>query len=591
MVTTPDYHGPMKRFPLAALALALSLAGAGALAQAATAPPPKELSQPVVSSLGAQKFYDHLVGEMSARTGEPAAGISLMLDSARRTKDPALYQRAVEMALQSRSYEVALQAVRAWKQAFPQSREANRWLLQILVGLNRLQESVEPLKAEIALADAADRNAVIGLVPRLYARAADRKLAASVAEQALAGATQHKETAAAAWTAIGRLRRAADNPAGAIDALRRALAANPQADAPALLALEMIDPKQPEAEQLFKQYLAAKPDSELRLHYARQLLDAQRYAEATEQVKVVTAQHPDQPEAWLAQGTLQLQDNQDAAAEVSLKRYLEVVQTRANDEQRRAGEAQAYLNLSRIAEKRKDYQLANAWLDKIQDPSDLLAATQRKASVLAQQGKLEEGRKLIRALPERDPADARQKALAEVALLRDQKQYKAAYDLMGQVVAKQQSFDPDLVYDQAMIAEKMGNLAAMEKLLREVIAKKPEYHHAYNALGYSLADRNTRLPEAKELIQKALAFAPEDPFISDSLGWVEYRMGNRSEALRILDGAYKLRPDADIAAHLGEVLWSMGQRERAQSVWKEGMLLNNDNDTLQETLKRLHVKP
>jgi tetratricopeptide (TPR) repeat protein len=158
-------------------------------------------------------------------------------------------------------------------------------------------------------------------------------------------------------------------------------------------------------------------------------------------------------------------------------------------------------------------------------------------------------------------------------------------------VAKQQPFDADLVYDQAMLAEKIGNMAEMERLLRQVMANKPDYHHAYNALGYSLAERNVRLTEAKELIQKALTFAPDDPFISDSLAWVEYRMGNKVEALRILDIAYKSRPDADIAAHLGEVLWSLGQRERAQAIWKEGLLLNSDNDTLQETLKRLRVKP
>jgi tetratricopeptide (TPR) repeat protein len=137
----------------------------------------------------------------------------------------------------------------------------------------------------------------------------------------------------------------------------------------------------------------------------------------------------------------------------------------------------------------------------------------------------------------------------------------------------------------------MGNLPDMERLLRRVIAEKPDYHHAYNALGYSLADRHLRLPEAKELIQKALTFAPEDPFISDSLAWVEFRMGNRAEALRILDTAYKTRPDAEIAAHLGEVLWSLGQRERALAIWKEGLLLNNESETLLETLKRLRVKP
>jgi Flp pilus assembly protein TadD len=130
----------------------------------------------------------------------------------------------------------------------------------------------------------------------------------------------------------------------------------------------------------------------------------------------------------------------------------------------------------------------------------------------------------------------------------------------------------------------------MERLLRRIIAEKPEYHHAYNALGYSFADRNIRLSEARQLILKALEFAPGDPFISDSLGWVEFRNGNKAEAVRILQLAYKARPDAEIAAHLGEVLWSMGQRDQAMSIWREGAQLNADNETLTGTLKRLRVK-
>ncbi len=136
-----------------------------------------------------------------------------------------------------------------------------------------------------------------------------------------------------------------------------------------------------------------------------------------------------------------------------------------------------------------------------------------------------------------------------------------------------------------------GDFTEMERLLRQIMAAKPDYHHAYNALGYSFAERNLRLPEARQLIQKALEYAPGDPYISDSLGWVEFRLGNKAEAVRILETAYKAKPDAEIAAHLGEVLWSMGQRDRAQSIWREGLLLNNENDTLQETLKRLKVKP
>jgi tetratricopeptide (TPR) repeat protein len=141
----------------------------------------------------------------------------------------------------------------------------------------------------------------------------------------------------------------------------------------------------------------------------------------------------------------------------------------------------------------------------------------------------------------------------------------------------------------AMVAEKLDKLDDMERLLRGIIAIDPTYHHAYNALGYSLADRNLRLPEAKQLIQKALEYAPGDPYISDSLGWVEFRLGNFDEALRVLQGAFAAKPDAEIAAHLGEVLWQMGRREQALQTWREGTKLNSDNETLLKTLKRLRV--
>jgi tetratricopeptide (TPR) repeat protein len=586
-----DYYGPMKRFPLAAGAVLLLALAQTAPAQPTAKSTPDPTPDPAVSSpLSAELFYELLLGEINARGEEPGSGYSLMLDAARKTNDPALYQRAVEIAFQSRSGDSALQAARAWKQAFPQSREANRYVLQILVALNRVADSAEPLKTELALTEPAERNAVIAVIPRGYSRVSDKKLAATVVEQALAEYLNQPATGAAAWTAVGRLRLAAGDNPGALDAVRHAQAINPAAEGAALLALELMDSKLPQAEAAVGRYMAGKPLPELRMAYARALLDLQRYGEATQQLKIVTAEKPDYPEAWLVQGTLQVQDNQDAAAEASLKRYIELAQAQRTGDERNRGLAQAYLSLSRIAEKRKDFALAGAWLDKIEDPQDLVAAQHRRASILARQGKMAEARKLLQSLPERNPDDARLKLMAEVQLLRENNQYKPAYELLAKANAKQ-PLDADLAYEQAMVAEKLGALDDMERLLRQVIAAKPDYHQAYNALGYSFADRSVRLPEAKSLIQKALTYAPDDPFISDSLGWVEFRLGNKAEALAILDKAYKSRPDADIAAHLGEVLWSLGQRERAQGVWKEGLLLNNEDETLLETLKRLRVKP
>lgn len=579
----------MMRLPPAAFAALLACCALVAPAQAQVPPPAAEPVTPS-SALDAELFYQLLLAELNVRGNEPGAGFALILDAARKTSDPALFQRAVELAFQARSGESALQAARAWKQAIPQSRDANRFVLQILVALNRVPESAEALRAEITLADAKDRPAVIALLPRHYARATDKKQAATVVEQALADYTANATTGAAAWTAIGRMRLAAGDAAGALDAARRGQALNARAEGPALLALELMDPKQPQAEALVKSYLQGQALPELRMGYARALLDAQRYPEALQQLQMITAEKPDFPEAWLVQGTLLVQDNRLDPAEAALKRYVQLAQEQRAGEDRSRGLAQAYLGLAQVAEKRRDFVAAGAWLDRIENSQDLLAAQNRRASILARQGKMDEARKLIKSLPERSPADARMKAMAEISLLREHKQYRPAYDILKQMAARDAA-DVDLLYDQAMMAEKLGDFPDMERLLRQVIAAKPDYHHAYNALGYSLAERNQRLPEAKQLIQKALEYAPGDPFISDSLAWVEFRMGNKAEALRILQVAYKEKPDPEIAAHLGEVLWSMGQREQAQAIWREGLMLNNENETLLETLKRLKVKP
>jgi tetratricopeptide (TPR) repeat protein len=544
--------------------------------------------------MDAEMLYRLLLGEITTRTGEPEAGFALILDGARTTNDPALYERAVNIALQARAGESALQAARAWKQALPRSREANRYVLQILLALNRIADTVQPLREELAQIGPGDRAMALSVVPRYYARASDRKLAAAVVEQVLASDLGQPPTTAtpAAWTVVGRMRLAAGDTAGAIDAASRAQQADPKSEGAALLAVEMMDPKLPQAEPIVQRYLAnptALP--ELRMAYARALLDSQRYAEAGMQLKTVTTEKPELAEAWLVLGTLQAQDNQTTdAAEAALKRYLVLAQDASGKpDERKRGLAQAYLVLSQIAEKRKDYAGAEAWLARIENAEDLLGARTRRASILARQGKLEEARELIRGLPGRNPAEVRLKLNAEVQLLRDSKRYQEAYDLLADALAKTPD-DTDLLYDQATLAEKLDRLGEMERLLRRVIALKPEAPHAYNALGYSFADRNVRLDEARQLIKKALEFAPNDPFITDSLGWVEFRAGNRAEALRLLDGAFKARPDAEIAAHLGEVLWTMGQRDRALAIWREGIQLNKDNETLQETLKRLRAR-
>jgi tetratricopeptide (TPR) repeat protein len=550
----------------------------------------------VNSNLDSELFYQLLLGELNALPslgGSAGASYSLMLDAARKTNDASLYERAVELAIQARAGEPALQAARAWKQAQPQNRDANLQVLQVLLALNRLSETAEPLRTQIQLTPAADRSNALAQVPRLYARVSEKKAAATLVEQSLGEYLSNPATASAAWTTVGRVRLAAADAPGAIEAASRAQNAEPGAVGPAILALELMDPKQPSAEPLVLRYLDTPAAlTEVRMGYARVLLDAQRTSDASAQVQRVTRDKPDTAEAWLLQGQLELQDNQIDKADTSFKKYIELVQPQRNSEEKQRGLTQAYLSLAQIADKRRDFTLAESWLAKVDSPAALVSTQSRRASILAKQGKLNEARELIRKLPERSgaqgDADRRTKLLTEVQLLRDNKQYPAAYEALQKAVERTPQ-DHELVYQQASMAEKMLRYDEFERLMRRAIEVKPDYAYAYNALGYSLADRNVRLPEAKQLLQKALELAPGDPAITDSLGWVEFRMGNVKEAIRLLEMAYKMYPNAEIGAHLGEAYWANGQRDKAISVWKECLLLDKEDEVLQETIKRLRV--
>lgn len=598
--TTAAGRRPSLRSRLCGLVgTALIAAAPGVLAQTPSAPPAADArsasTEPVRNSdLTAGLFYQLLLGELHVRQGDPGTGFSLILDAARKQRDPLLYRRAVEVALQARSGDAALTAAQAWAQALPESLEAQRHVLQILLALNRVGETGPVLRTILERSSAAERNDIIHGIPQAYARVTDKAQALRVVREALSHLLRQREHAAAAWTTIGRLELAQDQLAQALASAMTAHEADPASPFPALLALELMERGRSDAEPLVRAHLqAAKSgapgEANVALAYARLLLELQRNAEARTQLAALTQQRPEMAEPWLLLASLQVQDNALPAATESLQAFMALAR-QSGDERSQRGLTQAYLLLAQIAEKQQDFSAASAWLDRIENADEIMAAQMRRASLLARQGQLAQARALLRSQPERRPGDDRLKLVAEAQLLRDMKAWQQAYEVYAEASARFPQ-DPDLLYDQAMMAEKLGRFDAMEQLLRRLIALKPDHYHAYNALGYSLADRNVRLPEAKQLIEKALSLAPEDAYIQDSLGWVEFRLGNTARALVILQAAYRKRPDAEIAAHLGEVLWVSGQREQALKIWREGLLLARDNETLQATMKRLGAQP
>lgn len=546
------------------------------------------------SRLTADLFYQLVVSELSLQNEDIASAYALMVDAARRASDPRLFQRAVEIALRGRDANAALEASKVWQQALPDSPEADRYLLQILIGLNRSAEAVPAAQRLLARADDADRAATIVFVSRFFTRINDKSVAADLLEKVLAADLVRGSSAPVAWAMVGNLRLLAKDAPGALTAARKGGAFNALSDEIALLCVNLLDSDFDSAQALLIPYLAAKAAPDVRMGYVRKLLELQRFAGALSQLETLNAAKPDYPEAWLIRGSIELQNQAAAKAEQSLKRYLALIpayepRDDTNDDDARTtgpGAVQAYLLLSQIAQRNQDPAQALAYLAQINSPQDTAKIQLRRAMVLAQQGRLEDARDLIRHLPEKDPDDARNKINLELQLLRDNHQEQAAYALLAQAL-KSYAGDPDLRYELAMSAEKLGHPDEMEQILRNLIATKPDYHAAYNALGYSFAERNLRLDEARDLIKKALEFAPEDPFILDSMAWVEFRSGHLEKALVLLQQAFKARPDPEIAAHLGEVLWVMQRPDQASAAWKEGLELNRENETLKSTILRL----
>ena len=620
-------------FSIRAAALAASLAWGALNAQTPgpQAPPqlaanPAAPAAPVVnSSLDALLFYQLLIGEMELDAGRAGNAYGVMLDAAKRNNDDALFQRAVEIALQARAGDQALDAAKAWRAAKPGSVAPVRYLTQILLALNKLDEVQEPLAAWIKAVPVMDQPGLIAGLPRLLQGVQDRQRALALVEKLVLPYLDAPSTRTASRVALGRAHLLAGNLPQALGLARAAQTDDAAAPGPVLLALELL-PGTPAAEALVSSYLA-RPDAEpaLRMGYARVLTQSQRYADAGRQLEQLTRDKPDLPEPWLTLGALRLELKQPKEAEVALLRYVELLSAppaalaavvatgasadadkvaadtadttdRDDDDERSADGApaardltQAWLLLAQAAEQRGDMPAAEAWLAKVDSPQRALEVQVRRASILARQGKIKEARALIQAVPERTGDDARAKLVAEAQMLRDIKRWQDAADVLA---AASQRFtdDTDLIYEQAMVAEKLDRMPDMERLLRRVIALKPDHPHAHNALGYSLADRGLRLPEARDLIARALELSPGDPFITDSLGWVEFRLGNRSEAVRLLRLAYSARPDTEIAAHLGEVLWAAGQQDEARSVWQDARKRDAANDVLRETLARLKVR-
>ncbi|MBW8902127.1 MAG: tetratricopeptide repeat protein, partial [Massilia sp.] len=462
--------------------------------------------------------------EMSFKNGDWQGPYLTMMSLAQQTKDPRLAKRAAEMALSAKQADDALAAVKLWRQYAPDSEEAGQYYLGLVILSDNLGEAENILKQRLAEATPAARGLVMFQMQQLLLRAKDKDAAIAMLERLVAPYGNLMET----HVVLAQAALARNDKSAAQREAQAALQIKPDSEI-AALTLAQVSEDEGGAIKVLKDFLAAHPDArDVRAAYARLLVNEKQYDAARQEFLTLDKAQPDNPGTLYALGILSMQMNDARTAEQYFTRFVELMEKTPEDER---DPSKAVMILSQLAEERGDYKAAADWLDRLdsEDPKVQFGAELRRAQLTAKQGDVAGARKLLGTLKTEDKTGQAQIVLVEAQILRDAGQPQEAFKLMEQGI-KRFPDNMDFLYDYALMAEKMGKTAVMEKSLRKVIAKSPDNMQAYNALGYSLADRNVRLKEAHQLIAKALKMAPDDPFILDSMGWVQYRMGKLDEA-------------------------------------------------------------
>jgi tetratricopeptide (TPR) repeat protein len=528
-------------------------------------------------------MFQLLAAEIAVQRGQAGNAVATYTALAKSTRDPRLARRATELALNERSLERALQAAQLWYELAPDSSNAAQTVEALWISSNRFEDA-EPLVAARLTKARADKTLPVTYqqLQSLLSRSTDKAGALAFIER-LSQQDERVPEARLAVAGIAAEAKQFDRAAAEATVAMNLRADDAQTAVTAAQYVQQSTLGAGGAAQLLAGFLEKQPKAvEARFAYARLLAADGKTTPAREQMEIALKQEPDSPAILYSMAQLAYQLKQPTVAEGYLQRYVALPATVQRDN------VPAYLFLAQIAEEAKQLEQSISHLEQIKSGDQFIAALSRRALLMARLKRVDEARQLLRNT---NVSTARERNLltsAEAQVLREVQLYKEAFELLDESLQANPD-NPELIYDQAMAAEKIDRIEVMETSLRKLIGMRPDYAHAYNALGYSLADRNLRLDEAQVLIEKALELSPEDPHIIDSMGWVLYRKGNLEKAIEWLEKAWAVRPEVDVAAHLGEVLWKAGKSAEARKIWQDAQRLDPNSDTLKETLGRLNV--
>lgn len=521
-------------------------------------------------------IYQLMVAELAVNRGQTKTAVDNYLALAMSQDDPKIAERAVRIAVFGQDMKAAQLAAERWLELEPERIEAQQIIAAVYIRQDDADQAYHYLDSVIkAHPEITDQTfiSLLGVLAREKNIDTVLKVSKRIADNYSGFAYAHY--------LHGSLASRSNLAEESLTYIDNALAIKDIPDAHAIRAKMLLKlGKREEAVISLKRAVLSKPkNKQLRLAYARLLVDVKEYELARNEFEKLHLLAPDDPDLLYTLGLLSLESQRFDAAEKYLSRLLM--------QGKRQGEAQYYLG--RIDESRNQYQQAINWYQKVNTGEYRFDARIRSANLLAKLGNTDEAINHLKKM-----ADGSQSKsslvriyLAKGDILKNAERFEDAikiYDQALQVIPG----NTDLLYARGLTGERVGNIELLEQDMRKILKTEPDNAHALNALGFTLADVTDRIEEAYQYLKRAIEIKPEDPAIIDSFGWVNYRMGHHDESIRLLKKALAKMHDGEIAAHLGEVLWISGKQQEAIVIWKRALEKSPKNPFVIKTMKRFN---
>lgn len=527
-----------------------------------------EIAQPLTREL----LFDILAGEIAGQRNRMDVSVTHYLRAAEAANDPRVAKRAVRIALYGKNFRAAMQATKRWLELDPDNTDAHKSMMVLALRLGEVEEAVIQLDYLVS----ASRTDEVGfrLASSILLAHEDREGALYVMEQLVVRYPENPR----AYVSLARIALRAGQLEQADKAVEKALDLEPGLLRAVILKaqLRLQQKKTQAALDILKQGVDAhSEDAGMRLAYARVLLDSGMTAEAKVQYHEITRLTPDNMDVFYALALLELDDENWGVG-------IELLD-RVHAAEQRMDAVRFYLGVAKSGQ--GNHSGALDWYQQVEWGEFWSAAQLNAAVIQLQQGKKKGVHEHLQKLRLQYPEEAIRIFLIEGQAHSEAGQDDSAFDVYTVALAEYPD-NEELLYLRALVAGRIGRIDQAEKDMRHILRNDPMNIRALNALGYTLADRTDRYDEALGFILQAYQKKPDDPAIIDSMGWVNYRLGNLNEAVRYLRQAWEMTTNGEIGAHLGEVLWMQGEQEAAREVWLKSREIAPDDPVLQKVMDR-----